>query len=60
MFGYVGLVYACMADFFIFDHHMNWLEWLGATVIICTTVTLTLHLLMKERAKKKLELAADE
>ena len=51
MFGYIGIVYACLGDYFIFDEMMNWLEWLGVAVIICTTVTLTLHLLLSKKKK---------
>ena len=50
MFSYIGIVYACLLDFLVFDDFMNWLEWLGAAIIFGTTIALTLHLLM---AKKK-------
>lgn len=49
MFGYVGLVYACLLDYFIFDDSMSWVEWIGAIVIMVTVVTLTLHLLFKKQ-----------
>ena len=49
MFGYIGIVYACLGDYKIFDETMNWLEWLGVAVIMCTTVTLTLHLLFRKK-----------
>mmetsp|Transcript_12508 Transcript_12508/g.14904 ORF Transcript_12508/g.14904 Transcript_12508/m.14904 type:complete len:140 (+) Transcript_12508:675-1094(+) len=51
MFGYVGLVYACLFDFFIFDDALNWLEWIGAAIIMVTVLTLTLHLLLKNEDK---------
>ena len=49
MFGYVGLVYACLFDFFIFNDAMNWLEWVGAIVIMLTVISLTIYLLFKKK-----------
>ena len=51
MFGYVGLVYACLFDFFIFNDAMSWIEWLGAVIIMVSVVSLTLHLLLKKKEK---------
>jgi len=47
MIGYIGIVYACLFDFFVFDESMNWLEWLGVAGILTTTITLTAHLIAK-------------
>ena len=55
MFGYIGIVYACIFDLVIFDDSLNWLEWLGASIIFITTVTLTIHLLLKKKSAAKSE-----
>ena len=47
LFGYLGIVYACLLDAFAFHEYLNWLEWLGAGIIMTTTITLTLYLLIK-------------
>ena len=49
MFNYIGIVYACLLDFIVFDDYLNWLEWLGAAIIIVTTLTLTIHLMLKKK-----------
>lgn len=48
MFGYLGLVYASVFDFFFFDELMNWLEWLGALIIIISVISLTVHMFTKK------------
>ena len=51
MLGYVGLVYACLVDLLIFHDLLNWLEWVGLSVITLTTIMITTHLLRtKNRA----------
>ena len=51
MFSYVGIAYACIADFAIFKDYLNWLEWTGTSLILVTTITITLRMLLK-RSKK--------
>jgi len=54
MFGYLGLIYACFVDVFVFDDALSWVEWLGASIILLTTIALTFHLFKtKERADYK-------
>ena len=55
MFGYVGLVYACLSDYFFFGDTLNWLEGLGAGIIIITVITLTIHLVINKEDDKKNE-----
>ena len=50
MLGYVALVYACVVDLLIFHDMLNWLEWIGLSVIMLTTIVLTTHLI---RTKNK-------
>jgi drug/metabolite transporter (DMT)-like permease len=47
MFGYLGIVYACLLDAFVFNEYLNWLEWLGVGIIMTTTIAITLYLLIK-------------
>lgn len=51
MFSYVGIVYACLGDIFIFHQKLNWLEWFGVGIIALTVISLTLYLLFI-KAKK--------
>ena len=55
MFSYVGIVYACICDFVIFDDSLNWLEWLGAAIIMTTTIALTVRLLLTNKNTVKTE-----
>ena len=50
MLGYVALVYACVVDLLIFHDMLNWLEWIGLSVIMLTTIVMTTHLI---RTKNK-------
>ena len=49
MFSFIGIAYACIVDFAIFDDYLNWLEWLGTAIILLSTLTLTLRLLLKNK-----------
>jgi len=54
MLGYVAMVYACLVDLFVFQELLNWLEWLGLSVIMLTTIALTTHLIRsKNKADQK-------
>ena len=53
MLGYVALVYACLVDLFIFHDMLNWLEWIGLSVIMLTTILLTTHLIRNKNEAKR-------
>ena len=64
MFSYIGIVYACLLDFLIFDEYLNWLEWMASVIIMGTVLALTLHLLLsgskKENDKAQLKVSQDQ